>query len=322
MKKLYKKIIFVLILFGVLGIVYNALALVWPDSPGGTELNVDDCGGTCDASDIAQMIQYFYEWGISLGGIAVFFSLIMAGFQYLTSAGNESKMRDAIDRIRSSFLGLVLLLFSFLFLNIINPELTDLKMPEDLTSASQNLDPIEVENPDTSSSCNGVTVYSEVNYGGNSLVVALRQISGNLNNPPNAGIGGEALSVRIEGFCDVELYADPNCPPEGDPMTTIHSSLPDLHAVYLNDAVICVRNKMVGVESSPCDRDCSQCYEETDCIISPAYCAWNFTLWLCDESPCETNCYECTTYGECIASWAESGCEWTPYETCEPAMWY
>ena len=97
MKRLYKKIIFVLILFGVLGIVYNALALVWPDSPGGTELNVDDCGGACEASDLSQMVQYFYEWGISLGGIAVFFSLIMAGFQYLTSVGNQTKMRDPID---------------------------------------------------------------------------------------------------------------------------------------------------------------------------------------------------------------------------------
>ena len=78
---------------------------------------------------LPKLVQYFYEWGIALGGLAVFIVLIIAGFQYLTSVGDPTKMKEAMDRIESAFLGLVLLLGSWLILNTINPELTTLRLP-------------------------------------------------------------------------------------------------------------------------------------------------------------------------------------------------
>lgn len=99
----------------------NALELNWPTSPGLPGITLDN------NSDLTALVQYLYQWGIALGGLAAFVSLVIAGFGYLTSTGDPSKMQDAKDRATSAFLGLVLLLGSWLILNTINPELTTLR---------------------------------------------------------------------------------------------------------------------------------------------------------------------------------------------------
>ena len=95
-----------------------ALLVNWPTSPLGTPF---------PEAGINLLVQYFYEWAIALGGLAAFVILIIAGFQYLTSAGDPGKMREARGRIQSAVLGLVLLLGSWLILNTINPALTTLQ---------------------------------------------------------------------------------------------------------------------------------------------------------------------------------------------------
>jgi len=122
-----KKFIFCLIVLGILVTSSTALALQvdWPDSPLGTPLN--------ESSELPQLIQYLYEWGIALGGLAAFVALLIAGFQFLTSAGNPASMSEAKGRMQSAGIGLVLLLSSWLILYTINPELTTFKplvMPE------------------------------------------------------------------------------------------------------------------------------------------------------------------------------------------------
>lgn len=122
-----KKLVFFLIiligLFALISIVFaqteRRLLTDWPTSPAGTELTVE--------SDITDLIRYFYEWGIALGGLIVFIIMLSAGFNYLTSAGDPGKMKEAINSIQSAFLGLILLLSSWLILNTINPELTRMR---------------------------------------------------------------------------------------------------------------------------------------------------------------------------------------------------
>ncbi len=123
MKNSIKKIIFALIVLGFLTVSFEAWALQvdWPDSPLGTPLD--------DDSQLTDLVQYLYEWGIFLGGMAVFIALLIAGFQYLTSVGDPTKMKESWNRIQSAFFGLVLLLSSFLVLHTINPELTVLRPP-------------------------------------------------------------------------------------------------------------------------------------------------------------------------------------------------
>jgi len=129
-----KKIIFLLISLGVFIIVSETLALEinWPPSPAGTDL--------ASNSTLPDMVKYFYEWGIALGGLAVFIALLIAGIQYLTSIGNPAVMRDAMDRIKSAILGLVLLLSSWLILTTINPKLTGYQPPPaDMRSAEEQI---------------------------------------------------------------------------------------------------------------------------------------------------------------------------------------
>jgi len=117
-----KKIIFLLIIAGVLvtnSTVLAKLLVNWPPSPLGTPLT--------EESTLPDLIKYLYGWAIGLGGLAAFIVLIIAGFQYLTSTGDPTKMREAMARIQSAGLGLVLLLTSVLILNTINPALTTLR---------------------------------------------------------------------------------------------------------------------------------------------------------------------------------------------------
>ena len=121
-----KKIfVFFLLGFFIIAFQVSALELDWPLSPvSGVDLNF-----LTEGKELPQMVKYLYEWGITLGGLAAFIALIMAGFQYLTSAGNENAMKEAKDKIQSAILGLVLLLSSWLILNTINPQLTTLFLP-------------------------------------------------------------------------------------------------------------------------------------------------------------------------------------------------
>jgi len=97
-----------------------ATEITWPSSPMGTSL-LD-----YKTTTLSSLVQYFYEWGISIGALFAFISIVVAGFQYLTSVGDPGKIAKAMERIKASFLGLALLLGTFLILNTINPELTTL----------------------------------------------------------------------------------------------------------------------------------------------------------------------------------------------------
>lgn len=111
----------------------------WPVSPMGTALT-RDYGET----SLTTLVKYMYEWGISLGALAAFISIIVAGFNYLTSAGNSSKINEAKKRITASFLGIALLLGTVLILNTINPEITSLEINSNFDDNSYVMIPDDV----------------------------------------------------------------------------------------------------------------------------------------------------------------------------------
>ena len=93
----------------------------WPTAPlGGYELN--------ENSSLADLVAYFFGWGVGLGGLAVFIALIIAGVQLITSVADPGKMNEAKKRIRSAALGLGLLLSSWAIFNLINPNLTKMEV--------------------------------------------------------------------------------------------------------------------------------------------------------------------------------------------------
>jgi len=136
----------------------DGLQVNWPTSPMGRNLDI--------TSELHHFVAYLYEWGIGLGGIAVFIMLVIAGFQYLTSVGDPAKVTMAVAKIRSAILGLILLLSSWIILDTINPQLTQLRpLPglwEEDALSPWLIDIDDLKGPP----CEYVLLYGEKNYRG------------------------------------------------------------------------------------------------------------------------------------------------------------
>lgn len=78
---------------------------------------------------LGKIVAWFYYLIVGISGLAAFAMLVFGGIQWLSSAGNPGRISDAKSRIQNALLGLLLILGSFLILQIINPELTILKTP-------------------------------------------------------------------------------------------------------------------------------------------------------------------------------------------------
>jgi len=106
-------------------VISLALELQYP------EINIPGIGTTTLSlgMDLGALIAWLYYFIITISGLAAFIMLIWGGVQWLTSAGNPSKMGEARDRIGSALLGIVIILASWLILNTVDPNLTILKMP-------------------------------------------------------------------------------------------------------------------------------------------------------------------------------------------------
>lgn len=108
-------------LFFVVSPVFAGLDYDYPDVPG-TTLNI-----TSDSS-LGDAVKYFSSWAIIIGAIVVFLSLIYAGWLYLSSSGAPDKAKEANTRIWKSFLGLAILIASYLIMVTLNPQLMVLKL--------------------------------------------------------------------------------------------------------------------------------------------------------------------------------------------------
>ncbi|PIP22604.1 MAG: hypothetical protein COZ91_02160 [Candidatus Nealsonbacteria bacterium CG_4_8_14_3_um_filter_39_7] len=102
-------------------------------APGNLCLNLDyPIVGSLDLNNdqkLNQLAVWFYYFIVFTSGIAAFVSFVWAGFDWLTSAGNDSKIRSAKDRIRDALLGLAIIMASYIIIQVINPELVVFKLP-------------------------------------------------------------------------------------------------------------------------------------------------------------------------------------------------
>ncbi len=96
------------------------LNLTYPKLPGAPDINVEA------DQDLAEVILWFYRLFVGITGLAGFLMLLWAGFQYVISAGNPAKIGDARDRAIQALLGILLVLSSFIIIQFINPELTQI----------------------------------------------------------------------------------------------------------------------------------------------------------------------------------------------------
>lgn len=99
----------------------SALNLDYPTLPGGFDLE--------DTTTLPGIVAWLYTFFVGISGLAAFVMIVWGGVQWMTSQGNPGSTSDAKDKIKMALLGLLLVLASFLILQIINPELTLLKNP-------------------------------------------------------------------------------------------------------------------------------------------------------------------------------------------------
>jgi len=82
-----------------------------------------------DDQGLNQIIAWFYYFIVMVSGLATFVMLVWGGVQWMSSAGNPTAIGDAKDRIQKALLGLLIILSSYLIIQVINPELVTLVSP-------------------------------------------------------------------------------------------------------------------------------------------------------------------------------------------------
>lgn len=120
-KENYKKVILIIILslfFLLPNLVLgaNELEINYPELPGGD-------GAPGGISNLSQYLSYIYNFAFYILGFIILGAIVYNGFIIVTSAGEPGKRSDATKNLRSTVLGAILVLSSFLILRAINPDL-------------------------------------------------------------------------------------------------------------------------------------------------------------------------------------------------------
>ncbi len=87
---------------------------------------VDCSGGYCTISWIGDYIGALYKYGVGVAVILAVVMMMVGGLLWLMSGGSPNSISKAKDFIISAFTGLLLALFSFMMIYIVNPKLVNL----------------------------------------------------------------------------------------------------------------------------------------------------------------------------------------------------
>ncbi len=118
-----------LIFLFLLPIFVFALEINYPKVPGATP--PQDFINTAPSEQILSLyVLYIFNLVIWLSGIIAFGVIVYAGIRYLTSAGKPEAILNARKQITDAFLGILILLSSFIILKAINPQLVVLNVPK------------------------------------------------------------------------------------------------------------------------------------------------------------------------------------------------
>ncbi|MBI4215377.1 MAG: hypothetical protein HY602_01480 [Parcubacteria group bacterium] len=79
------------------------------------------------ANWIAQYIEGWYNLGYALAGMLTLIMILIGGFLWASSMGNQQQIGKAKDIIQSAIIGLAIVLLSYTFLSFINPALVTLQ---------------------------------------------------------------------------------------------------------------------------------------------------------------------------------------------------
>jgi hypothetical protein len=76
-------------------------------------------------ADFPAYLMQIYKFGLGAIGVCAMFMIMIGGYMYLTSAGNNTQTGKAKEIITDAIAGLVLALVSYILLYTINPDLVN-----------------------------------------------------------------------------------------------------------------------------------------------------------------------------------------------------
>ena len=118
MKQIIKKINWLV----VAELVLVAVVAFVPQFALHAQLAKPDCTGTglnCNTTDANALIKNVINWLLGIAfGIAVLF-LIIGGFWYMTSAGNEETAEKGKNTAINAIIGIVIILLSYVIVNVV-----------------------------------------------------------------------------------------------------------------------------------------------------------------------------------------------------------
>lgn len=88
--------------------------------------------------DFSTYILAIYKFGIWTIGLSALLMIMIGGFMYITSAGNNASMEKAKGIITDAIIGIIMALSAYLLLYIINPELVKIKAISTSGTSSNN----------------------------------------------------------------------------------------------------------------------------------------------------------------------------------------
>ncbi len=153
-------------------------------SPAYADINIPGVNISSQTTAAGYIIQFF-NLAIIVGALIAVVVLIMAGVNLLTAAGDVGKIEDSKGKIRNVFLGLALLLGSYIFLNIINPQLTQVKINQ-----LSNTPPSNIQVPEGS----GIYLYDSPNFTSANQPLIVTESKPSLVKD---NFQGEAKSIKI-----------------------------------------------------------------------------------------------------------------------------
>ena len=87
-------------------------------------------GGMKITPDIGNYIKVFYNYALVILSIFASIMIIVAGIQYVGSAGSQEMIASAKKKITGALIGLALAYMSYTILNMVNPATINLRLPQ------------------------------------------------------------------------------------------------------------------------------------------------------------------------------------------------
>lgn len=152
-------------------------------------------GEAAGSSDFRTYIKNFYFFSIGAGILIATVLIMVGGIMWTTSAGNPGRIDKAKSYIIDSIIGVVLLLGSYTILQVINPNLVNLRLP--------TFPPFNVTL--------GACTYSTTIQSGKSGQKCLDTLQSQCNEIPQARFTSDTTCSEVckvtdqDGFCVISL---------------------------------------------------------------------------------------------------------------------